>query len=545
MSAGESGLSAIELLIADEMPVEFEKTLLKEGISVANKPQITKEELISEIPKYHGLIVRSKTKVTKEIIDAASNLKVIGRPGTGLDNVDLEAANMKGIAVFNTPTSNKISVAELAIGYMISLSRSIIPYDNDTKNGGWSKGKMPGKRELYGKTLGIIGLGYIGEEVAKKAEAFGMNVIYHDPYKRVEKYQSVSIEKLFEEADFITVHVPSKEDTNSMINHGLLGRMKKNAAFINTSRAEVVERDALEKILEERQDLMAAADVFYDEKAGEKGLAKFKERVILTPHIGASTHDAQERGAQQLAELVLDCFKSGIPKFAVNMPRIDEGHFHYGKLSERIAYLGCNLLNMRPNKVEISCYGDLEKYTDFLMNVALIPIVKYQSDFQSVNAINSIRLAEGMNMQIIKRKPHTEGYGNSITLDLIVDRENSISIRGTIDDNRVKMMRIGDYNGLSVVAEGKPLMAMYDESYGILEAISHVLAKYQLSAVSMSSGEDKKTNREMAFLNLKTNSLLGEKQLDEIKYEFNKRRGTSIRENASLYQIKQLDFDNL
>jgi hypothetical protein len=179
------------------------------------------------------------------------------------------------------------------------------------------------------------------------------------------------------------------------------------------------------------------------------------------------------------------------------------------------------------------------------MNVALIPIVKYQSDFQSVNAINSIRLAEGMNMQIIKRKPHTEGYGNSITLDLIVDRENSISIRGTIDDNRVKMMRIGDYNGLSVVAEGKPLMAMYDESYGILEAISHVLAKYQLSAVSMSSGEDKKTNREMAFLNLKTNSLLGEKQLDEIKYEFNKRRGTSIRENASLYQIKQLDFDNL
>lgn len=540
---GEGSDKTRKVLIADAMPSICEKILSEAGVSIEYKPNITLEQLVSEIPYYHGLVVRSKTKVTKEIIDVANKLEIIGRPGAGFDNIDIDAANKKGIAVVNTPFSNKYSVAELVFSYMIALSRSLVRYDNDTKKGGWTKGKLLGK-ELYDKTIGVVGLGNIGKEVAKRAEAFNMNIIYYDPYTSEPKYKNVSLEELFEKSDFVTVHVPSKEDTNNLIIYNLLSKMKKNAIFINTSRAEVVQKDALEKILQERQDLKAALDVFYDEKEGKKEIAKLADRVILTPHIGASTEDAQIRGAKGVAEQIIEFFKSGRAAFALNLEKLDEHYLPYRELAEKIAYLSQNIIETKPNRIEITCYSDLEKYSKAFLNIALMPVLKYKSDL-FVNEVNAAYLAKARGIETKIREPdNSKRYGDTITLDLVADA-NEISIRGTIDDNKIKLMRIGNFAGMSIVAEGKQLMVMYDESYGILEAIGHVLAKYKISAVSMNSGGDKRTGRELSFLKTRTDNLLNEQQLNEIKEEILKRRGITIKDNVNVYQVKHLDFDNL
>ena len=544
---------AKKVLIADEVPNICEKILKDSGIHVDLSYGLSLEELISKIQEYDGIIVRSKTKITSEVIEAAKNLKIIGRPGAGVDNIDIEAANKKGIAVVITPFSNKISVAELVFSYMINLSRSIIEYDRETKKGEWKKGRLSGKSELYGKTIGIVGLGNIGKEVAKRAEGFGMKVIYYDPFiKQQNKYKQKTLEELFRESDFVTIHIPAKEDTTNLITYKLLSRLKKNAVFINTSRAKVVERNALEKILEERKDIRIGLDVFYNEKnitelknEIEK-LAKFKDRVILTPHIGASTHDAQVRGAKGIAEQIVEFFRSGRAPFALNIEKLDEEYIPYRKLAEKLAYLACHIIKIKPTKVEITCYGELEKYSKALLNIALMPVLRYKSDL-SVNEINASYLARERKIETRIRKPdNSKGYGNTITLDLIVNSDNAISIRGTIDEDKVEFMRIGEYESdSSFGGEGKKLMAIYDKSHGILEAIAHVFAKYKIDILSTNLGRDIKKGKELLFLTFEKDKSLTNRQLSEIKEEILKRRGKSIKDNINVYQVKPVSYTHL
>lgn len=545
---------AQKVLIADKLDDICERILREKGIEVVTKTGLSKEELIAEIKDYDGLVVRSATKATAEVINAADKLKVIGRAGAGVENIDRCAATKKGIAVLNTPYSNSIPVSELVFWGIGDLARSIGEYDQSTKKGEWKKGKLSGKREIYEKTIGIIGLGNIGREVAKKADGFGMNVLYYDPYinSKEKKRTKVSLEELFKESDYITLHVPTVAETKKMVTKDLLSLVKDDAVFINTSRAEIVEEGALEDILEAKPKMGAVVDVHYKEEEGEKPLAKFGERVVLTPHIGAGTKEAQRRGAEGVAEQIANFFEKGSAEHILNVvENVPEIYKPYKRLAEVVANLGCEIIETKPNKVEITCYGELGKHSKAFENSALMGVLKYKSDL-FVNEINAPYLKEEQGIETkIREADNTKTYGNTITVDVMANNNDRISIRGTIDDGKVKVMRIGDYEGLSFFAEGKQLMAMYDESHGIVAAISHVFTRYEKSMGPTAWGWDEKRSRELLFVNLK-NRTLDQQIISEITEEISNRRGkiiaegdrtyTAIKEGINLYQLKQIDF---
>jgi len=232
-------------------------------------------------------------------------------------------------------------------------------------------------------------------------------------------------------------------------------------------------------------------------------------------------------------------------RFALNLEKLDEEYLPYRELAEKIAYLAQNIIEAKPKKIEITCYDNLEKYSNAFLNISLMPVLKYKSDLV-VNEVNAAYLAKARGIESkVRKADNSKGYGNTITLDLIASEGLQTSIRGTIEEGKVRITRIGDYSNLSVVAEGKQLMAMYDESYGVLGAIGDILAKYKISVVSMSSGLDAKTGRELAFLPTRTDKLLDEQQLKEIRAEILKRGGETIKENVNVYHVKHLDFNSM
>ncbi len=298
----------MKVLVSDPLAKEGIEILKKAGLEVDEKTGLSPEELIKTIPEYDGIIVRSATKVTKDVIDAAKNLKVIGRAGVGLDNVDREAAKSKSIKVVNTPAATSISVAELAMGMMFSAARRLPQADASTKAGKWEKKKFKGF-ELYGKTLGIIGIGRIGTELAKRAKAMGMNVLAYDPYVKTSDHaEIVELDKLFAESDYISLHIPKTEETTHILNKSAFDKMKDGVVIVNCARGGVVDEAALYDAVNSGKVRIAAMDVYESEPAKEHKLFAL-EQVIVTPHIGAQTAEGQTRAGIQIAELVRDTLK--------------------------------------------------------------------------------------------------------------------------------------------------------------------------------------------------------------------------------------------
>jgi len=298
----------MKILISDPIAKEGIEILKNAGFEVVEKTGMAPEELIKTIPGFDGIIVRSATKVTKEVIEAGKNLKVIGRAGVGLDNVDAEAAKARGIKVVNTPAATSISVAELALGMMLSAARMIPQATASTKAGKWEKKRFHGI-ELFGKTLGIIGIGRIGTELAKRAKAMGMNVIAYDPLVSSSNYAKlVDFDTLLKESDFISLHIPKTKETTHLLNKSAFDKMKNGVIIVNCARGGVVDEDALYDAIVSGKVRVACLDVYEVEPAKEHKLFSL-EQVILTPHIGAQTEEGQQRAGVQIAELVRDALK--------------------------------------------------------------------------------------------------------------------------------------------------------------------------------------------------------------------------------------------
>jgi len=257
-------------------------------------------------PEAHAIIVRSRTKVDRRFIDSAKNLRLIVRAGVGLDNIDLHYAQERGIVVRNTPKATVVSVAELTLGLMLAAARHIPKAHATTKAGLWEKKRLKGV-ELYGKTLGIVGLGNIGRAVAKRAEAFGMRVVYYDIYDAPE-YEKLPLEELFSVSDIVSLHLPLNESTAGMIDYRLMSRMKDGAILINTARGGLIPTEDLIRILEEGR-ITVALDVYEKEPPPPELL--IYENLIATPHIGAQTYEAQRRAAEEAARIVVDFFHEG------------------------------------------------------------------------------------------------------------------------------------------------------------------------------------------------------------------------------------------
>jgi len=298
----------MKVLISDPIAKEGIEILKKSGFEVVEKTGMAPEELIKTIPDFDAIIVRSATKVTKEVIEAGKSLKVIGRAGVGLDNVDAEVAKAKGIKVVNTPAATSISVAELALGMMFSAARMIPQATASTKAGKWEKKKFHGF-ELFGKTLGIIGIGRIGTELAKRAKALDMKVLAYDPFVKSSEFAKVvDFDTLLKNSDYISLHIPKTKETTHLLNKSAFDKMKTGVVIVNCARGGVVDENALYEALTAGKVKIACLDVYEVEPAKEHKLFNL-EQIVLTPHIGAQTEEGQQRAGVQIAELVRDALK--------------------------------------------------------------------------------------------------------------------------------------------------------------------------------------------------------------------------------------------
>ncbi|MFO8037325.1 MAG: hydroxyacid dehydrogenase [Anaerolineales bacterium] len=298
----------MKVLICDPTDPEALKTIEEAGIEVVNQPDITPEELMDVIPEYECMVVRSRTKVREPLIDKAENLKAIVRAGVGLDNIDVEYAESKGIQVLNTPSASTRAVAELTIGYLFALARRIPQMAISMREGKWEKKKFLGF-ELYGKTLGIIGTGRIGQAVAEKADCLGMDVIGYDPYvDEAPHIKFVPLDELLEKSDFITLHVPHNEETHHLIDAEALEKMKDGVRLINCGRGGIIDEDALYTAITEGKVGGAALDVFAQEPPEGSPLFELEE-VIGSPHVGAGTGEAKARVGEVAAQKVISALK--------------------------------------------------------------------------------------------------------------------------------------------------------------------------------------------------------------------------------------------
>lgn len=300
----------MKVLICDKTENEYIEQMRAAGLIVDVRDNITPEELPKVLPAYDGMVVRSRTKVKQPLIDVCPNLKVIVRGGVGLDTIDHEYARSKGIAVMNTPMASSASVAELAIGYMFALARSSYKATSSMKAEKWDKKSFEGD-EIGGKTLGLIGVGNIGQEVAKRANALGMTVLAYDPYvKEAEGIKLVSLDELLAQADYISLHLPKTKESANMISTNQFGKMKKGVRIVNCARGGIIDENALYEALTNGRVAGAALDVFAEEPPTDWKLLKL-DNVIGSPHIGAATKEAQARVGAEVAEKLIAFSKNG------------------------------------------------------------------------------------------------------------------------------------------------------------------------------------------------------------------------------------------
>ena len=316
----------MNILVSDSLSARGVAVLEEGGFGVDMKTKLPKERLLEEIKAYDGIIVRSGTKVTADVIDAGDRLKIIGRAGTGLDNVDCEAAPRRGIVVMNTPGGNTITTAEHTIAMLVSMSRKIPQAVVSTKAGKWEKSKFMGT-ELYNKTLGLVGLGQIGTYVTKLAQGLAMQVIGYDPYlapgrARELGIQAVELDELFKRADFISVHTPLTNETRSLINAQAIRQMKDGVMIVNCARGGIINEHDIYEALKSKKVAAAAFDVFEEEPMKPDHPLLTLDNFICTPHIGASTEEAQESVAVAIAEQFVDYFNKGVARGAVNIPSV-------------------------------------------------------------------------------------------------------------------------------------------------------------------------------------------------------------------------------
>jgi D-3-phosphoglycerate dehydrogenase len=403
-----------KVLISDDIDEICPKLLRENGIEVYSNSKMTKDQLIKEIENYDALIVRSATKVTKEVIIAGNHLKLIGRAGTGVDNIDLEEATRKGVVVMNTPMGNSRSAAELTCGMIMSLSRRIPQADMSMKNGKWDRKTFMGS-EVYGKTLAIIGLGRIGREVAIRMQAFGMTTIGFDPVITADQSKSfnvewMSLDSLWPKADYITIHVPFlPEITENLINEKTLEKCKKGVQIINCARGGIVNEKDLIKSLDSGHCGGAALDVYLEEPPTNFELTKHP-KVICTPHLGANTVEAQKRVAQEIAEQIIMLSRKESLLGAVNgqalVSTLDKSWSHFISVAQDAAVVLSNLCaseGAKINSLSIDTPADCPKSLELsLMAATLVGFLKRDST-NGLNLVNAHCLANAAGIKIISK----------------------------------------------------------------------------------------------------------------------------------------------
>lgn len=522
----------MKVLISDKLSESGTKIFESaEGIEVINQPGLGKDEaqLKEVIADVDAIAIRSGTKLTADVLACAKNLKVIGRAGIGVDNVDIPAASKQGIIVMNTPTGNVITTAEHAISMMCSLSRKIPQATASLKEGKWEKSKFMGS-EIYNKTLGVIGCGNIGRIVINRAQGLKMNVIGFDPFLSDEVAEELGIEKvtlgeLFKRSDFITVHTPLNDKTHHLIDKEAFGQMKKGVYLMNCARGGIVKEDDLLEALEQGIVAGAALDVFEQEPVDPQHPLLKSDKVICTPHLGASTDEAQENVAVDVANQIVDYLLNGNIKNSLNTASASgDALKKLGptiNLGKKMGILQGQLCEEAPKEIHIQYYGDIATQTTDPVTTAILQgLLQPMLSDVSVNAVNAPYLAKERGIKVTESKVNAHSDYSSLVEVSLKFKDHESLVAGSIFGK--SNPRIVRFNKISTELnpEGQFLIVENKDIPGVVGRIGTYLGSKKVNISNMQLGLDKKTQMATTFYavqgQVNQDTLKGLKDLDGI-----------------------------
>jgi D-3-phosphoglycerate dehydrogenase len=489
--------------------------ILKRVADVDVKTNLPKEELIAIIGDYDALAVRSETKVTADVLAQAKNLKIIGRAGVGVDNIDVAVATERGILVVNSPEGNTLAAAELTVAMLLASARSIPQADQSLRGGKWDRKKFMGS-EVYGKTLGVIGLGKIGREVAKRLQSFGMTVVGYDPYLQPEQAEAMGIklldlDTLYKESDYITVHVPKTKETTGMIDAAKIALMKPTVRLINVARGGIIDETALADAAKAGRIGGAAIDVFSVEPAPADNPLLGIPNVITTPHLGASTEEAQVNVAIDIAEQIVDVLEGRPARAAVNMPSLAPDVLAriepYLLLAEKIGSLHAQLTTSSLSEVEVIYAGELDLPTVHLTRAVLkgllTPILH-----ESVNYVNAPTLAAARGIKITESRTSMESGEGGTGIVLSVRKRSSEgterTISGTVfSKDNIRILTIDGYR-VDIRPSGPMLVTKHTDRPGVIGKVGTMLGEAGINIAGMHVGREDEGRSAVMVLKLDT-----------------------------------------
>lgn len=485
----------MKIIVAEKMSSSAVNLLREPGWTVVTPDQLN-GNLAHELEGADALLVRSAVQVDAALLESADKLRVIGRAGVGVDNIELEPATRKGIAVMNTPGANAVAVAEQTIGLMLSMARFLPKANEQMHAGKWEKKSLQGT-ELRGKTLGIVGLGKIGLEVAKRARAFGMEIIAHDPFvsatlAKESGIRLASLDEVYAASDYLSLHVGLTPQTQNMINAESLKQMKKGVRLVNCARGELIDEAALISALQEGQVAAAALDVFIKEPLKDSPLQKM-DNVILTPHIAGSTNEAQEAVGHQIALQVKEYLKHGVIQNAVNVPSVSHEEYTtltpYIVLAERLGSFLSQIGETSLEAISIGYTGHITEWkTELIRNAAIKGLLR--SAEERANLVNAASLASERGLAVTEeRKPKvsTGGAGSVLTISIQTQKQKHVVKGAVLRENTPRLLHV---DGIDVEAplEQNLIYMRNQDVPGVIGKVGTILGKHSINIANFSLG---------------------------------------------------------
>jgi D-3-phosphoglycerate dehydrogenase / 2-oxoglutarate reductase len=500
-----------KIFVADDVSESGLGPLRSAGFSVEKRPGLALAELQAALKDCEGLIVRSETKVTADLLDAANSLRVIGRAGVGVDNIDVTAATIRGVVVMNAPDGNTITTAEHTIAMLIALARSIPQASSSLKSGRWDRKKFVGV-ELQGKTLGIVGLGRIGRVVASRARAMGMLIVAYDPFIAPEQARDLEIElapldEVYARADFLTVHTPLTAETRGLVDREAISRMKKGARIINCARGGLVDEDALYEALTSGAIAGAALDVFSEEPPPSDHKLLQLDQVIVTPHLGASTKEAQEGVAFTVAEQMRDYLLTGVLRGAVNVPAIGIKEFNlvqpYVNLAESLGRFQAQLIDKAVSEVRIQFAGEIVDMDAAPVTRAFLAGLLRDVSAR-VNVVNAFLIAEERGIKVTTTYIRTAGDMAPAIRTEISTGQSTQSLAGTLFGygGQLREGRITEIDGfhLEATPHGHMLVTRNHDVPGVIGGIGTILGQGGVNISHFHLGRRERGGEAMAVI---------------------------------------------
>ena len=483
----------MKVLITDKIN-EAAGKIIEQAAQVDFLPTMTEDELVNIIPQYDALMVRSQTKVTAKIIEAGKNLKIIGRAGVGVDNIDVEAATQKGIIVVNSPDGNTMAAAEHTIALMLAMARNIASAAISTKEGKWERAKFTGC-ELYNKTLGIIGLGKIGSHVAQVALSLGMKLVVYDPYTSKEVVEKMgaeyvtSLDEFWPKCDIITVHVPKTKETINLINKETIAKMKKGVRLVNCARGGIINENDLKEAIESGQVASAAVDVFENEPDIKNcPLIHCAGNIVLTPHLGASTQEAQLNVAIDVAEQIKAVLTGGSASSAVNIPSLRPDKLEpvkdYMQIAENSGEFAMQISEGVIKSIEITAQGDLSELDIQPLEVAVLKGV-LSSMLEGVNYVNAPVLAQKRGINIISTRSKVKcNFAGLLTVKLTTDKGENTVAGALVAKDIPRIVKINDYEA-SIRPQKHMLIVPHKNQPSMIAKVAQVIGENNINIGSM------------------------------------------------------------